>query len=112
MSKYDKINPKHYNDVAITPIDVIEDWDLDFCLGNAVKYICRAGAKPGEDELVDLEKALWYLQRKVNALKAFKKDYEAVEEDSRDPTYDDWDEDTENGQWEEDFIAKHIDDNF
>ena len=50
------------------PVDVIEDWDLGFSLGNAVKYISRAGRKQdykGQDQLEktieDLEKAKFYL---------------------------------------------------
>lgn len=49
-------------------IKVIEAWDLDFNLGNAVKYISRAGKKNSETEGEDLEKALWYLQRALNKL--------------------------------------------
>jgi hypothetical protein len=47
---------------------VIDAWDLDFCLGNTVKYISRAGKKSPEKELEDLKKALWYLQHKINKL--------------------------------------------
>ena len=54
-------------------LKVIYTWGLDFCLGNAVKYICRAGKKPGEDEVKDLEKAVDYLQRKVKFLKEAKR---------------------------------------
>lgn len=59
------------------PIDVIEDWDLDFSLGNAVKYISRAGRKQdyeGQDQLnktiEDLEKAKFYLNYKITSLKS------------------------------------------
>lgn len=44
-------------------IDVIEDWLLGFHLGNAVKYIARAGKKG--DRLEDLKKAAWYLNREI-----------------------------------------------
>lgn len=57
-------HPPHYNRGGIEAIDVIEAWELGFCLGNAVKYICRAGHK-NPDTLTDLKKALWYLQREV-----------------------------------------------
>lgn len=53
--------PAHYNQGRIQPIDVIEDWGLGFCLGNAVKYIARSAHKGTRDE--DLKKAIWYLQR-------------------------------------------------
>ena len=42
----DNVNhPQHYNVGKIEAIDVIEDWNLSFHLGNAVKYIARAGHK-------------------------------------------------------------------
>lgn len=61
----DKINPKHYAELTPQPIDVIEGWGLGFCLGNAVKYISRAGRKTGEDIITDLKKARWYLDREI-----------------------------------------------
>lgn len=65
----DKINPSHYKSAAgIEVIDVIEAFDLDFCRGNAVKYICRAGRKSGEAELVELRKAKWYVERAIAQL--------------------------------------------
>lgn len=54
-------HPAHYNRGTIEAIDVIEDWNLNFSLGSAVKYICRLGAK--DDEIQELDKAIWYLQR-------------------------------------------------
>lgn len=57
----DNVNhPKHYNFSKFETIDVIKSWDLDFCLGNVVKYISRAGRKL--DELEDLKKAKFYLE--------------------------------------------------
>ena len=63
-------NPLHYGGVdnPYEAIKVIEDWDLDFHLGNTVKYISRAGIKNPEKELEDLKKAAWYLQRKIDNL--------------------------------------------
>ena len=59
-------HPKHYNMGKYEAIDVIEDWKLNFNLGNAVKYISRAGHK---DNIVqDLKKAMWYLQREIKNL--------------------------------------------
>lgn len=58
----DAINhPLHYNKhpSGVEAIEVCQH--LDFCLGNAVKYIWRAGMKG--DHRQDLEKARWYLQR-------------------------------------------------
>ena len=57
--------PQHYNQGKIQPIDVIEDWKLDFRLANAVKYIARAGKKDPNKTKQDLEKALWYIRRYI-----------------------------------------------
>jgi iron-sulfur cluster repair protein YtfE (RIC family) len=64
-------HPNHYGG-ATNPyeaIKVIEAWQLDFCLGNTLKYISRAGKKEPEKTIEDLEKALWYLQRKIMQMK-------------------------------------------
>lgn len=60
-------HPAHYGggDNPYEAIKVIEAWGLDFCLGNTVKYISRAGKKNDNNELQDLKKALWYLQRRI-----------------------------------------------
>lgn len=50
-------------------IKVIEAWGLDFCLGNTIKYISRAGYKNPETEIEDLEKAAWYLNHYIESLK-------------------------------------------
>lgn len=61
-------HPDHYlGDRQFEPIDVINDWNLNFQTGNAVKYISRVGRK-GKD-IEDLEKAIWYLQYEVKKLK-------------------------------------------
>lgn len=60
MSKID--HPEYYKSGGVEVIDVIEDWKLDFCLGNAIKYIARAGKK-SDDVRTDLEKAAWYIKR-------------------------------------------------
>jgi len=52
-------HPKHYNQGKYEVIDVINDWKLNFSLGNVVKYIARAPYKSSPKE--DLEKAKWYL---------------------------------------------------
>lgn len=54
--------PSHY-DMDPEPIAVIKAWNLDFCLGNVVKYIARAGKKPGESKDKDLHKAMDYLRK-------------------------------------------------
>ena len=58
-------HPQHYGgaDNPFEAIKVIEAWGLGFSLGNAVKYISRAGKKG--DRLEDLKKARWYLDREI-----------------------------------------------
>jgi hypothetical protein len=63
-----KTNPSHYRRGKIEPWDFIESQELDFFLGNAVKYIARAGHKPGESAKDDLEKAIVYLNKKLSTL--------------------------------------------
>jgi len=64
-------HPKHYGgeDNTYEAIKVIDAWDLNFSLGNTVKYISRAGKKDKQKEIEDLEKALWYLEHHINTLK-------------------------------------------
>lgn len=68
-------HPSHYGgeDNTYETIKVIEAWNLGFCLGNAVKYISRAGKKDKSKEIEDLEKAVWYLQREIDKLKGEQK---------------------------------------
>ena len=63
-------HPTHYGgeNNVYEAIKVIEAWDLDFCLGNAVKYISRAGKKDPAKELEDLNKAVWYLNRRIQQI--------------------------------------------
>lgn len=58
----DSVNhPSHYAAYNPEVIDVTEQ--LDFCEGNVVKYLARAGKKPGAPEQTDLDKARWYMRR-------------------------------------------------
>lgn len=70
-------HPNHYGgDTTYEAIKVIKAWKLDFCLGNTVKYICRAGKKgPLDKEIEDLEKAAWYLADKIKQLKDIEASY-------------------------------------
>ena len=71
MKKQKVDHPPHYNRGNIEAIDVIEDWGLDFHLGNAVKYICRAEYKGSYKE--DVKKAIWYLKRSLDNTEQNKK---------------------------------------
>lgn len=60
----DKINhPEHYTSGGVETIDLIEAKELNFNLGNVVKYVSRCGRK--ENALEDLKKAQWYLNREI-----------------------------------------------
>lgn len=63
----DPINPAYYRQSGLEIITVIEAYGLGFCLGNAVKYISRAGKK-SDKAIEDLQKAAWYLQREIERL--------------------------------------------
>jgi hypothetical protein len=72
-------HPPHYNAGKIEVIEFIEDQALGFHRGNAVKYIARAGKKLPDrvsvesyisKEIEDLEKAVWYLRREIECVKA------------------------------------------
>jgi hypothetical protein len=57
-------HPDHYKaGRKYEPIDVIEDWGLGFCDGNALKYISRLGRKDSTKTIEDIDKAIWYLNR-------------------------------------------------
>ncbi len=56
-------HPSHYTDSKIEVIDYIEDKKFNYHLGNAVKYISRAGKK--DDYVQDLKKAVWYINREI-----------------------------------------------
>lgn len=62
-------HPSHYNTGHIEVIEAIEDWRLGFHLGNAIKYIARAGKKDPLKLIEDLEKAQWYLARFIQRKK-------------------------------------------
>lgn len=62
--------PAHYTDGKIEVIDFIEDKKLGFCLGNAIKYISRAGKKDPTKEIEDLQKAKWYVERRIKELES------------------------------------------
>lgn len=63
----DMVNhPDHYKGAkGIEVIDVIDAFDLGFSLGNAVKYILRAGKK--DNAVQDLKKAMWYIKHELDS---------------------------------------------
>ena len=65
--------PKHYQG-TIQPIDLINAQNLNFNLGNVVKYVCLAGKKQGENILSDLEKAKDYINFEIERVTKWTKD--------------------------------------
>lgn len=69
MAVNDAVNhPSHYTDGKIEVIEYIEDKKLGYHLGNAVKYISRAGKKDPAKTAEDLKKAMWYINRQIELL--------------------------------------------
>lgn len=67
--KEDLVNhPKHYTEhpSGIETITITEH--MNFCRGNAIKYIMRAGLKNKDTEVEDLQKAVWYLNREIDRI--------------------------------------------
>jgi len=60
-------SPEHYQANGIETIEVIEGYNLNFNLGNVIKYILRADKKGNKKQ--DLEKAQWYLKREIEKFK-------------------------------------------
>lgn len=59
-------NPAHYTAYPVEVIELTEH--LNFCRGNVVKYVARAGLKDAGTEVEDLRKAQWYLEREIKRL--------------------------------------------
>ena len=65
----DAVNhPSHYasHPSGVECIQVTEH--LNFCIGNAIKYLWRAGLKDGNSDIQDLKKAVWYIEREIARL--------------------------------------------
>lgn len=71
-------HPAHYTTGKIECIEYIEDKGLGFHLGNAVKYITRAGKKSPDKKIEDLRKAMWYIDRYIQLEE--KREREEIEE--------------------------------
>lgn len=70
MNKEQVNHPEHYGGASniYEAIKVITAWNLDFCLGNSIKYISRAGKKDNNTVVQDLKKARWYIDYKIKQL--------------------------------------------
>lgn len=63
-------HPEHYGgkDNPYEAIKVIDNWKSSFCIGNAIKYLARAGRKDPEKTVEDLRKAVWYINHEIEQL--------------------------------------------
>lgn len=88
---HDPINhPAHYTEGRrFETIEVIEDWELGFRLGNCVKYISRAGRKDPAKTIEDLKKGRRYLDREIAALEGEQTSHSATYEDVLDDAVED-----------------------
>lgn len=67
--KEDMVNsPKHYTFGKYEVIDIIDDWQLEFYEGQVIKYVARAKHKG--NELQDLKKAQFYLNRLIKKMES------------------------------------------
>jgi len=57
-------HPEHYQGKGLEVIDIIDAFELNFSLGNAIKYILRADKKGNRKQ--DLEKARWYINKEIS----------------------------------------------
>ena len=65
--KDNPIQPKHYTDLKISPLEYItaNEGEFTWCIANVVKYVSRYKRKNGVE---DLKKALYYLQHQIETL--------------------------------------------
>ena len=61
-------HPSHYKGTKFEVIDIIEDYNLNFSLGSAIKYICRAGKKDPAKTTEDYRKAIFFINREIERL--------------------------------------------
>ena len=67
MSESNPVEPSHYVDMKLSPLDYImaNEGDFTWCIANVIKYVSRYKRKNG---LEDLKKAQWYLERQIQQL--------------------------------------------
>ena len=59
-----QIDGNHYSKHKIQPWDIIDEWELDYYLGNVIKYVLR----DKDNQVIDLKKAIHYLEKKIELL--------------------------------------------
>ena len=83
-------HPSHYNQGRIEVIEYLEDQFMDRPHEwNAVKYLSRSGRKDPNKEIEDLEKAVWYINRKIELLKARREGREITRPNAMNPRKED-----------------------
>ena len=86
MNSLDRqVGGNHYKELKIQPWEVIDSNGLDFYLGNAIKYILRVGKK--EDDVIQLKKAIHYLEHKIEILENYAPGGEIKPSDRCDTTF-------------------------
>ena len=67
--EHDSVNhPKHYTS-DLSGVECIEiTRHRNFNIGNAIKYLWRAGVKDEATEVEDLRKAIWYIENEIDRL--------------------------------------------
>ena len=88
-------SPSHYTRGSIEVWDFIRDQGLNYHLGNAIKYICRAGFKSPQTEIEDLKKAIHYLENELDHLNSLQ-DHKPVRPSNTIP----------NGVWDLEFLGE------
>lgn len=63
-----QVGGTHYQEMPMMPFDIIDAFGLDFYAGNALKYLLRAGRKPGVEAAEDLKKAQHYIAEMIRRL--------------------------------------------
>ena len=67
MSESNPVEPSHYADMNLPPVEYImaNEGEFTWCIANVIKYVSRYKRKNG---LEDLKKAQWYLERQIQQL--------------------------------------------
>ena len=84
-------SPSYYTRGTLEVWDFIREQDLNYFLGNAVKYICRAGYK--DCRIEDIKKAITYLEKELAHVTAIQPS-NRIPPSVRDPQYFEWEEST------------------
>ena len=82
-------SPSYYTRGTLEVWDFIREQDLNYFLGNAIKYICRAGYK--DSKIEDIRKAITYLEKELDHVTSIEPSYR-IPPSVRDPQYFEWED--------------------